>query len=140
MTADMLAYMWVRGSTANDAVKTWFECCRMANTDEEYKANGKQKFLNANPCWTEEMYDTFMEASSTENKFMFDYGYGISSMLSDDGASADGSCVTRKLYEYTNKEDDNGKQYSWTELREMYSATVDTELKTINDAVAAYTK
>ncbi len=140
MTADMLAYMWVRGSTANDAVKTWFECCRIANTDEEYKENGKQKFLNANPCWTEEMYDTFMEASSTENKFMFDYGYGISSLMSDDGASADGSCVTRKLYEYTNKEDDNGKQFSWTELRESYAATVDSELKTINDAVAAYNK
>ncbi len=140
MTADMLAYMWVRGSTKNEAVKTWFECCRMANTDEEYIANGREKFLNANPCWTDEMYDVFVDASSNENRFIFDYGYGISSTMSDDNANADGNCVTRKLYEFTNKEDESGKQYSWTELRQMYSATVDSELKTINEAVAAYTK
>ena len=48
--------------------------------------------------------------------------------------------ITRKLYEYTNKADDNGKQFSWTELRESYSATVDAELKTINDAVVAFNK
>ena len=29
---------------------------------------------------------------------------------------------------------------SWTELRESYSATVDAELKTINDAVVAFNK
>ena len=140
MTGDMTAYMWVRGSTANDAVKTWFECCRIANTEEEYRENTKQKFLNANPCWTEEMYQTFMDASSSENKFMFDYGYGISSNMSDDNANVDGSCLTRKLYESVNREDDNGLQYTWTAVRESYSASVDSELKAINDAVSAYTK
>ncbi len=140
MTADMTAYMWVKGSTANEAVKTWFECCRIANTDEEYLENGKQKFLNANPYWTEEMYQTYMDASSPKNKFMFDYGYGISSLLSDDNANADGSCITRKLYESTNSEDENGVQFSWTKLRDTYSATVDSELKTINEALASYTK
>ena len=94
MTSDMTAYMWVRGSTAKEAVKCWYECCRMANTDETYKEN----------------------------------------------ANEDGNCVTRKLYEYTNKADENGKQFSWTELRESYSATVDAELKTINDAVVAFNK
>lgn len=138
MTADMLAYMWVRGSTANEAVKTWFECSRIAVTDEEYLENGKEKFLNANPNWTEDMYEVFREASSNENKMVFDYGYGISSSLSDDNANEDGNCVTRKLYEFTNKEDDSGKQYSWTELRQTYSATVDSELKKINEAVDDY--
>ena len=140
MTADMLAYMWVRGSTKDEAVKTWFECCRMANTDEQYQDNGREKFMNANPAWSDEMYDVFMEASSNENKMIFDYGYGISSTLSDDNASEDGNCVTRKLYEFTNKEDDSGKQYTWTELKGAYSATVDSELKTINEAVADYIK
>ena len=60
--------------------------------------------------------------------------------MSDDNANEDGNCVTRKLYEYTNKADENGKQFSWTELRESYSATVDAELKTINDAVVAFNK
>lgn len=76
----------------------------------------------------------------TEYNQVFDYGYGISSTMSDDNANEDGNCVTRKLYEYTNKADDNGKQFSWTELRESYSATVDAELKTINDAVVAFNK
>ncbi|MBR1864568.1 MAG: extracellular solute-binding protein [Ruminococcus sp.] len=139
MTADMTAYMWVRGSTASDAVKTWYECCRIANTDEQYKENGREKFMNANPAWTDEMYDVFVQASSSENRMIFDYGYGISSEMSDDNASMDGNCITRKLYEFTNKTDDAGAQYTWTSLRETYSATVDQELKTINEAVAAYT-
>jgi len=140
MTSDMTAYMWVRGSTAKEAVKCWYECCRMANTDETYKENGKEKFLNANPNWTEDMYQVIVDCSSSEYNQVFDYGYGISSTMSDDNANEDGNCVTRKLYEYTNKADDNGKQFSWTELRESYSATVDAELKTINDAVVAFNK
>ena len=140
MTSDMTAYMWVRGSTAKEAVKCWYECCRMANTDETYKENGKEKFLNANPNWTEDMYQVIVDCSSSEYNQVFDYGYGISSTMSDDNANEDGNCVTRKLYEYTNKADENGKQFSWTELRESYSATVDAELKTINDAVVAFNK
>lgn len=140
MTSDMTAYMWVRGSTAKEAVKCWYECCRMANTDETYKENGKEKFLNANPNWTEDMYQVIVDCSSSEYNQVFDYGYGISSTMSDDNANEDGNCVTRKLYEYTNKADENGKQFSWTELRESYSATVDAELKTINDAVVSFNK
>ena len=72
MTSDMTAYMWVKGSTAKDAVKTWFECCRIANTDPEYVENNKQKFLNANPCWSEEMYQVYVDASSGEYRQIFD--------------------------------------------------------------------
>ncbi|MBR1423027.1 MAG: extracellular solute-binding protein [Ruminococcus sp.] len=140
MTADMLAYMWVKGSTANEAVKTWFECSRMANTDQEYLDNGKEKFLNANPTWTEDMYQVFMDCSSSAYQMVFDYGYGISSLLSDDNANEDGACVTRKLYENTNKTDDSGKQYTWSEVRDSYTSTVDAELKTINDSVAKFNK
>lgn len=138
MTSDMLAYMWVNGSTAKEAVKTWFECCRVAQTNEEYKENGREKFLNANPQWTPEMYQVLVDSSSSEYKQVFDYGYGISSTMSNDWANEDGNCITRKLYEFTNKQDEDGHQYTWTELRESYSATVNSELKKINEAVAAY--
>lgn len=138
MTSDMLAYMWVKGSTADEAVKTWYECCRIAQTSDEYKENGKEKFLNANPNWTEEMYDVMQKASSSEYKQVFDYGYGISPALSQDNASEDGNCVTRKLYEFTNKQDDNGHQYTWSELREAYSATVNSELDKINKAIKEF--
>lgn len=140
MTSDMLAYMWVKGSKKSEAVKCWYECCRIANTDETYRENGKQKFLNANPQWTEEMYQVFLDASSSEYLSVFDYGYGISGTLSDDNSNEDGSSITRKLYEFTNKTDDDGHQYTWAELRESYSATVDSELKDINDAIAEYLK
>lgn len=138
MTSDMLAYMWVKDSTAKEAVKTWFECCRIAQTDETYQQNGKEKFLNANPQWSEEMYQVYLDASSSEYKQVFDYGYGISPTMSRDSASQDGNCITRKLYEFTNKQDDNGHQYTWSELRESYAATVESELKSINEKIAEY--
>lgn len=138
MTSDMTAYMWVKGSTASSAVKTWYECCRIANTDPEYVENAKQKFLNANPYWDEEMYQVYVDSSSGEYKQVFDYGYGISPTMSDDNSNEDGNCITRKLYEYTNKFDDAGQQYSWSALREMYEPTVNAELKTINDAIANF--
>lgn len=135
MTSDMTAYMWVNGSTKAEAVKTWFECCRVANTDEEYLENGKQKFLNANPNWTEEMYQVYIDSSSGEYTQVFDYGYGISNTLSDDNSASDGNCVTRKLYEYVNKTDDDGHQYTWSELRESYSSVVNSELESINTSI-----
>lgn len=138
VSAEINAYMWVKGSTADEAVKTWFECCRIANTDEQYKADGRQKFMNANPAWTDEMYDCFSNAVDSDTKVLFDYGYGISSVMSDDQASADGSCITRKLYEYISQEDGDGVQYTWTSLRNTYSATIESELKEINEAVAEY--
>lgn len=140
MTADMTAYMWVKGSTANEAVKTWFECSRIAQTNEEYQQNAKEKFLNANLQWTEEMYQVLKEASGSDKKMVFDYGYGISPLLSQDSASSDGNSVTRKLYEYTNKTDEEGHQFTWTELKQAYSGTVDSELKTINQELAKYNK
>jgi multiple sugar transport system substrate-binding protein len=139
-TSDMLAYMWVKGSEKSEAVKCWFECCRIASTDETYQENAKQKFLNANPLWDEDMYQVYVDASSTDYNMVFDYGYGISSTLSSDSANEDGNCVTRKLYEFTNKTDDSGHQYTWSELRETYSATVDSELKSINKAIDDYIK
>jgi multiple sugar transport system substrate-binding protein len=84
------------------------------------------------------MYQVFLDASSTEYKQVFDYGYGISGTLSDDNSNEDGNSITRKLYEFTNKTDDSGHQYTWSELRETYSATVDTELKAINEAIKTY--
>ena len=138
MTSDMTAYMWVKGSKANEAVKTWYECCRIANTDPEYLENSKQKFLNANPLWTEDMYQVLQDASSSDNIMVFDYGYGISPLLSDDYSSEDGSCVTRKLYEYTARENDEGILYSWSSLREAYRSVVESELADINKAVDAY--
>lgn len=134
-TSDMTAYMWVVGSEKNEAVKTWFECAHIASTDDTYKEAAKEKFLIDNPNWTDEMYEVLQVTSSSEYTQMFDYGYGISPVLSSDNASEDGSCVTRKLYEYVTKSDDTGKQFTWSELRSTYSKTVDDELSQINKTI-----
>ena len=134
-TSNMQAYMWVRGSTKNEAVKTWFECAHIAKTDEAYKDAARQKFFIDNPNWTDEMYDVIEITASSEYDQVFDYGYGISPVMSSDSSSDDGNCVTRKLYEYVTKNDDTGKQFTWSELRSTYSKTVDEELKNINNTI-----
>lgn len=134
-TSDMTAYMWVAGSKKSQTVKTWLECAHIAATDEQYQEAAKEKFLIDNPQWTEEMYEVLQVTSSSEYEQVFDYGYGISAVLSSDNSSEDGSCVTRKLYEYVTKTDDTGKQYTWAELRSTYSNTVEDELKKINDTI-----
>lgn len=139
-TSDMTAYMWVAGSEKDQAVKTWMECAHIAATKEEYKEAGKQKFLIDNPQWTEEMYDVIQDTSSSNYEHVFDYAYGISALLSDDNSSEDGSCVTRKLYEYVTKTDADGTQYTWSELRSSYSTVMDDELNKINATISAMTK
>lgn len=129
MTGDMLAYMWVKGSDAKDAVKTWYECCRIAQTDPQYKDNAKEKFFNANPNWTEEMYQTLEDASSMKNKMIFDYGYGLSNEMSD---------TTTALYEHILSTDDQGVQWTWATLRETYSSIVDAEISTVNEEMGKF--
>ncbi len=137
-TSDMTAYMWVKGSTKNQAVKTWLECAHIAATDEQYKNATKEKFFVDNPLWTEEMYNVLTTTASSEYDQVFDYGYGISALMSDDNSQTDGQgCVTRRLYENVTKTDEAGQQYTWSALRTEYSNTVDQELAAINDAIDA---
>ena len=42
------------------------------------------------------------------------------------------------LYTSVMKTDENGSQYTWTQLKEQYKGTVDSELKTLNDQYHAY--
>ena len=56
-TIDMNAYMWVKGSTKNDAMKCWLECAKIVYTQDTYKDIEKEKFFVNNPNWTEDMPD-----------------------------------------------------------------------------------
>ena len=60
----MTAFMWVKGSTRSEAVKCWFECVRASKTDPKYEQTNKDKFMENNPNWTDEMYDVKMDAVS----------------------------------------------------------------------------
>ena len=135
MSSDMLAYMWVKGSTAKEAVKCWFECSRVANFDENYQQTTKEKFLSDNPGWDEEMYQVKVDASSSEYKPVFDFGYGISSILAQDDSKTGTNAPMSALYEDIFKLDENGSQRTWSAMKNKYTGTIDSELKKINDKI-----
>ena len=135
MSSDMLAYMWIKGSTAKEAVKCWFECARVANFDEAYQQTTKEKFLADNPGWDEEMYQVKVDASSSEYKQVFDFGYGVSSTLAEDDYKTGANAPMSALYEDIFKLDENGSQRTWTAMKNMYNGTINSELKKINEKI-----
>ena len=141
-TADMTAYMWVKGSEKKDAVKTFYECYRVAETDPTYVQNTKDKWLTDNKNWTEDDYDIIRSvADPNENLMIFDPAYGVSSLMGDDfGGFMSGVNLTGWLYNGCTKPDEQGVEYTWTQLKEKYSTTVDGELKTINQQVQKFLK
>ena len=140
-TIDMNAYMWVKGSTKNDAMKCWLECAKIVYTQDTYKDIEKEKFFVNNPNWTEDMYNVaYVDLVTDKFTKIFDPGYGISTTLSDNDAATNDTkeAVIPYLYSSVMKTDENGSQYTWTQLKEQYKGTVDSELKTLNDQYHAY--
>lgn len=137
-TSDMNAFMWVRGSDKKDAVRTWFECYRSARTDEEYKQTNKDKFMENNPYWTDEMYDVAQSVVSDEYFMIFDYAFGVSFKLGDRTQFDGNQCLTDALYGSASTQDEEGVQMTWTQVRETYSGTVDTEVANLNKAIEQY--
>lgn len=137
-TSDMTAYMWVKGSEKSDAVKAWYESCRVANTDPEYQQTKKDKFMENNPNWTDEMYDVKMDVVSDDYMMIFDYAFGVSSALGDRKQFDGNQCLVDYLYNAASTQDEDGNQPTWGSVREEYSATVDSELKDLNAKVASF--
>jgi multiple sugar transport system substrate-binding protein len=83
----------------------------------------------------------YNEVVSDKYVQLIDPGYGISTALSDDDAALNDTkeAIIPYLYSSVMKEDENGAQYTWTQLRESYSTTVESELKTFNEAYHAFT-
>ncbi len=140
-TVEVNAYMWCSGSEKSDAVKCWMECAKTANTDPEYMEVSKEKFFVKNPNWTEQMYQVgYQELASDNWVRIVDPGYGISVELSNDNAATNATKEAVISYMYTSvmKEDDNGSQYTWTQLREMYKGTIDSNLDEFNKEYKAF--
>ena len=137
----MNAYMWVKGSKKNDAMKCWLECAKIVYTQDEYIQTEREKFFVNNPSWTDQMYDVaYVEPLSDKFTKMFDPGYGISTVLSDDDAATNDTKEAVIPYMYTSvmKTDENGTQYTWAQLKEQYQPTIESELKTFNEAYKAF--
>ncbi|MBR1663551.1 MAG: extracellular solute-binding protein [Ruminococcus sp.] len=137
-TSDMKAFMWVRGSKANDAVKVWFECYKAARNDPEYVETNKEKFFENNPYWTEEMYQVATDVVSDDYFMIFDYAFGVSFKLGDRTQFDGNQCLVDALYGSSSSQDEDGIQMTWTQVRETYSATVDSEVANLNKAVKQY--
>ncbi|MFT3950548.1 MAG: extracellular solute-binding protein [Oscillospiraceae bacterium] len=129
------AYMWVKGSTKTAAVKTWMECAKLANTQEDYIATGKEKFFVNNPGWTEDMWNLVYGPEARSNfTIVVDPGYGITTALSNNDAATNDTkeALIPYLYSSVSKKDENETQMTWTGLRTAYAGTVDSELATFN--------
>ena len=134
-TSDMKAFMWTRGSTKNEAMKCWLECCRVTYTDPDYQQTNKDKFMENNPTWTEEMYGVKTDVVSPDYYMIYDYSYGISNALGDPKAFDGNNSLTDTLYILSSQPDADGNQQTWASVREAYSATVNSEIKTINTEI-----
>lgn len=141
MAIDTSAYMWVYGSKKNAAMKCWLECCRMACVDDGYVDISRQKFFVNTPNWTDEMYElAYNPLQNDKITVIYDPGYGISSMLSDDDAATNDSkeAVIPYMYSSVSKADEDGSQFTWASLRDEYNNTINSELAIFNEKLANF--
>ncbi|MBR6101379.1 MAG: carbohydrate ABC transporter substrate-binding protein [Ruminococcus sp.] len=133
---DIEAYMWVAGSKKDVAMKTWLECARIVNTDEQYKQVEREKFFTTNPNWTDEMYYVAYELLGTDYyTCITDPGFGVNTDISDDDAALNDSKEAVNSYMYTSvmKESEDGEQFTWTQLKESYRDIIDKGVSEINE-------
>ena len=139
-SATTTQYMWVKGSTKKEAVKTFYECYRIAVTDPGYQQNTKDKWLEDNPNWSEEAYQIMADAADPNKCLMiFDPAYGVSSLMSNDFSGfMTGVSLANWLYKSTSAPDEQGVSWTWTQIKEKHSPTVDAELKTLNENIKKF--
>ncbi len=136
------AYMLVKNSDKGDAVARYIECCRMAETVEEYQQVAKDKALIEEKTAsgltlgfrTEEQYDA-IQSYKADTTVVFDFGYGMGSVMYGEGEyTYETRGIMNNLMDCLLKYDDVD---SWAVLRDNWSAAIDDVLKTYNDALAA---
>ncbi len=141
ITPDINAYMWVAGSDKDVAMKTWNECAKIVYTDDKYKQIDKEKFYASNPNWNEDMYDVAYNLLYTDYYVnISDPGNAINTEISDDAAATNDTkeAVNRYMYTSVMKQDENGAQYTWTQLKETYKPVFDRGISEINEMYKKY--
>ena len=86
------------------------------------------------------MYGVFQDVISDDYFMIFDYAFGVSFKLGDRKQFDGNQCLVDALYGSSSSEDEDGNQMTWTQVRETYSSTVDSEVNTLNKAVEQYIK
>ncbi len=136
------AYMWVKGSTKSDAMKTWMECAKIVNTLDEYKQVNKDKYFENNTYWTEEDYD-FTHDTLLSDQFtrVYDVSYGLTDALSNNDAATNDTkeAIVNWVYNSVVKFDyETNEQTTWTQLKNEYKGTIQNELDIFNAELEAY--
>lgn len=135
------AIMLVKNSQMGDAVATYIKCCRLEQTEENYREAAREKALIQNvnaqgqvrSYVTAEQYDFMQTWYDTNNiKPVFDFGYGMGSLM--DNESYDYSsrgvmnnCADALLIRY------EGTPDTWAEIRTQWSSVVDEVVADFND-------
>lgn len=133
---DTTAYMWVKGSQKRDAVKCWFECAKIVNTQQSYKDLARQKFMLNNPNWFEESYDmVYNEILSGKLSNIVDIGAGINN---DQITETSDDAINAYLYNAPTRVDEDGTQFTWTQLRNTYSSYLESKLSEFNKMYKDY--
>lgn len=118
------AFMWVIGSKADDAMRNWIICNRIAAADETAEQYEHDKFFIDNPYWTDAMY-AVKEDINKNLPFVFECGFGVSSAMGDDFPQ--NSIMTQLYYASADK--------TWQERVSEFSPMIDEELEKINSAM-----
>ena len=139
-TSNMTAYMWVKGSDKADAVKCWFECNRVAKTDPKYAETNKEKFMENNPYWTEEMYNVRSDVISDDYMMIIFLLEATKYTLGDEKSFDGNQKLADYIYGAVASTDEDGNQPTWAQIREQYSATVDSEIKDMNKRLSELNK
>ena len=63
---------------------------------------------------------------------IFDYIFGISNTLGDEKSFDGNQKLADYIYGAVASTDEDGNQPTWAQIREQYSATVDSEIKDMN--------
>ncbi len=141
MCANYNARMLVKGSEKGDAVATYIKCERLAETSEKYqeakKALATEKITTPKGITvgyiTDEQYNALQEYTDpTKLTPIFDFGYGMGDVMYGEGDYnfETRGIMNRLLYEFL---EEKGNAENWDELREMCSATIDEEIKKLQN-------
>ena len=131
-TANIESYLWVTGSEKKDAFRCWLECARAVHFDDDLKAAEKERFMEQNPFWTEQMYSV---AFPDEAEFIIDNYYGYTTLLSDNSAADNDNkeALLEMLYRAPLTDD----APEWAKLKKEYSPVIDEELSQLNAGIKA---
>ena len=142
LSGNFAAKMLVKNSDKGKAVGTYILCERLAATQEQYRADTKQKKLIVEKSasgvtlsyLTEEQYDA-IESYKQDTETVFDFGYGMGSAMDSVGdytyeTRGIMNNLTDALLTYPEEAD------SWAVLRDHWSAALDDVIQSFNDALA----